>query len=269
MSDKPELAVPAGPRSTTEKMLSVRYWTDKLLSFSISRPAGFKFTPGHYARVGIGDSDGNRIWRPLSIVSDSREDHLEFFVILVPDGAFSGVLAQARVGDPVGCESLPFGFMTIDAFAPGKDLWLLASGTGLGPYLSILRDPATWQAFENVVVVHSVREAAELAYREEIAAIGKEISTGQAIDRVRYVPVVTREAAAGALPARIPQLIEDGRLERAAGLTLTPEDSRIMVCGNPDMARELRALLTGRGFKTNRRLAPGQLVFENYWQNKR
>jgi ferredoxin--NADP+ reductase len=159
-----------------------------------------------------------------------------------------------------------YGFLTIEHFAPGRDLWLLASGTGLGPFVSMLRDPATWAAFQTVVVVHSVRHADELAYRDEISAIAHRLSPSIAPARLAYVPVVTREPCVGALDARIPRLIDDGRLESAAGASLDPAHSRITVCGNPDLGRALRPQLTGRGFHVNRRGAPGQLAFENYWQ---
>jgi ferredoxin--NADP+ reductase len=130
----------------------------------------------------------------------------------------------------------------------------------------MLRDPTTWAAFETVIVAHSVRHADELAYRDEIAAITHGLSPSVAPERLTYVPVVTREPCAGALDVRIPRLIDDGRLESAAGVSLDPEHSRIMVCGNPELGRALRQQLTGRGFHVNRRGAPGQLAFENYWQ---
>jgi ferredoxin--NADP+ reductase len=206
------------------------------------------------------------VWRPFSVVSSAHDPHLEFFAVLVPGGGFSGPLSRTREGDTIRVEKTSYGFMTIDRFAPGKDLWLLASGTGLGPFLSILRDPATWQTYHNLVLVHSVRYGGELAYRDQIAAIPNEELLAASSAQLKYVPVVTREPWFGALAARIPQLIEDGRLEQAAGVKLDPRRSRIMVCGNPEMARELRRQLTVRGFRINRRAEPGQLAFENYWQ---
>jgi len=252
-------------RSTEETILAMRHWTPTLLSFRTSRAVGFHFTPGHYARLGLGDTEKNAVWRPLSIASAAHEEHLELFVVLGPGGSFSERLAKVRVGDVVRVEKASYGFLTIDHFAPGKDLWLLASGTGLGPFLSILRDPTTWRAFETVVVVHSVRYNAELAYRDEIAAVSLDKRLAASQRRLRYLPVVTRERGSDALSARIPQLIEEGRLEHGAGLELDPHHARIMVCGNPEMARELRHQLTARGFRTNRRGAPGHLAFENYW----
>ena len=259
---------PSGPRSTSETVLAVRHWAPGLLSFRTSRAAVFRFTPGHYARLGLSAANDAEVWRPFSIVSALRDAHLEFVATLVPGGAFSGALSNIRAGDPMRVGAASYGFMTIDGFAPGHDLWLLASGSGLGPFLSILRDPATWRAYENVVLVHSVRRAAELAYRDEIAAIPHEEGLSASPARLRYVPVVTREAWPGALAARIPQLIEDGRLEQAAGLKVDLQCSRVMVCGNPELAAALRAQLGARGFRASRRAAPGQIAFENYWQSK-
>ena len=255
----------ASARFTTETVLAIRHWTSNLLSFQTSRAPGFLFTPGHYARLGLDDAQGDVVWRPFSIVSGVHDHHLEFFAVLVPGGDFSVPLSKTSPGSAVRMDKTSYGFMTIAGFAPGKDLWLLASGTGLGPFVSILRDPATWQAYENVVLVHSVRHADELAYRDEIASISTAHTPVATPSRLRYVPVVTRESSAGALDARIPQLITDGRLERAAGVAIDLQRARIMVCGNPQMARELRAQLTLRGFRPNRRATPGELSFENYW----
>jgi ferredoxin--NADP+ reductase len=255
----------AGPRYTPETVVAVRHWTRSLLSFRTSRPAGFRFTPGHYTRLGLRAADGNVVWRPFSFASAAHEEHLEFLAVLVSGGEFSGLLAGIEESDTILMEKSSYGFLTIAQFAPGRDLWLLASGTGIGPYLSILRDAATWQAYDNLIVVHSVRYSSELAYRGEIAALVHEEILAASPDRLRYVPVVTRELVPGAFAARIPRLIEDGRLEQAAGVELDPRRSRIMVCGNPEMARELRRQFIDRGFRVNWRAMPGQLAFENYW----
>jgi ferredoxin--NADP+ reductase len=256
--------MPADLRYTEETVLTIRRWTNILLSFRTTRAPRFRFTPGHYARLGLGAAT-NVVWRPFSVASAVHDEYLEFFAVLVPGGDFSDLLSRISEGDAMRVEKGSYGFMTIDRFAPGKDLWLLASGTGLGPFLSILHDPATWQLYDTLIVVHSVRHAGELAYREEIAAIPDGDLLAASPDRLRYVAVVTRESFPGALPARIPRLIEDGRLEQAARIELDPQRSRIMVCGNPAMTRELRGLLTERGFRANRREAPGHLAFENYW----
>lgn len=259
------LAADRSRKWTAERVLSIHYWTPTLLSFRTTRCRGFRFTPGHYARIGLAAADGCVIWRPYSIASAAYDDILEFTAVLVPGGAFSARLEKLRVGDALMIEKASYGFLTVDQLAPGMDLWLLASGTGLGPFLSILRDPAVWHAFERLIVVHSVRHLPELAYRDEIAAIPGEDLFADARAQLRYLPVVTRDPGATELSDRIPILLADGRLEQAAGIPLDVASSRLMICGNPEMARELRRLLSTRGFATSRRGVPGQMAFENYW----
>jgi ferredoxin--NADP+ reductase len=250
---------------TSEAILSVHAWTPSLISFRTTRDRGFGFAPGQFARIGIATPTGGMVWRAYSIASAVHEDELEFFSVVIPGGKFTVRLASSRPGDRILVEKAAYGFLTLDRFAGGTDLWMIASGTGLGPFLSILRDPQAWSRFEKLVLVHSVRQPEELAYRDEIAMLGKQVPSEVERARLSYVPVVTRASCPDALPARIPQLIEDGRLERAAGVALDLERSRLMICGNPGMASDLRDQLTGRGFRTGRRNAPGQLAFENYW----
>jgi ferredoxin/flavodoxin---NADP+ reductase len=253
------------PKWTGESILSVRAWTPSLFSFRTTRARGFRFAPGQFARIGIATPTGGAVWRAYSIVSAAHDEHLEFFSVVIPDGKFTSRLATFRPGERIMVEKAAYGFLTLDRFAGGTDLWMIASGTGLGPFLSILHDPRTWSRFENLILVHSVRQSEELAYRDEIAALGKHALSSAQHARLSYVPVVTRVRFPDALPERIPQLIEDGRLEKAAGVGLDLERSRLMICGNPQMASDLRSQLTGRGFRAGRRNDPGQLAFENYW----
>lgn len=251
---------------TPERVLSLRYWTPTLLSFRTTRPAAFRFTPGHYTRLGLCVADASLddvVWRPYSLASAADADFLDFIAVLVPGGAFSEHLGQLKVGDTLRVDKASYGFLTVNQLAPGKDLWLLASGTGLGPFVSILRDPMVWRNFERLILVHSVRQAAELAWREDIAALPGAFPEAGAT--LSYIPVVTREPGATTLAERIPRLLADGRLEQAAASPLNLASSRLMVCGNPEMARELRELLSARGFATNRRGVPGQMAFEKYW----
>lgn len=264
-----EIAAPVGTptkaRWTPETLLHVHRWTETLLSFRISRPEAFRFTPGHYARVGLGSDADDIEWRPLSVVSSPAEGHLEFFAALVPNGAFSQRLAPLAPGAPVFLEKASYGFLTLDQLAPGRELWLLASGTGLGPFISILRDKHVWTAFERLLVVHSVRRSGELAYGDELRQLAADLSTTDHCPRFDYVPVVTREPCTGALSERITHLIENGRMEELCGLRLSKENSRLMVCGNPELVKDMRALLSARGFQAGRRGAPGQMAFEKYW----
>lgn len=255
-------AVAKAERWTAERILAVRAWTPKLRSLRISRPPGFRFTPGHYVRLGIDDGAGNIVWRPFSMVCGQDEAELEFVLVLVPGGEFSERLRPLAVGDAILIEKFGLGFLTLDQLAPGRDLWLLASGSGLGPFVSILRTPPLWRGFERIILAHSVRSAEELAYRDEIAALAAAPEAGS---RLNYLPVVTREAHPWALHARIPQLLERGELQQHAGTELDVTHSRVMVCGNPELTREMRALLAARGFQSSRRGVPGQMAFEKYW----
>lgn len=250
---------------TQEHVLAVRYWTPTMLSFSTTRYSGYRFTPGHYTRLGAVAASGEMVWRPYSIVSATYDDYLEFFATLVPGGEFSGVLASLKEGDVLHVDKASFGFLTVDQLAPGKDLWLLATGTGLGPMLSILRDPGVWSRFERLLVVHCVRRSDELAYREAILALADDPMLAEGGARLTYLPVVTRESGATPLNRRLPDLLSEGALESATGCAINVENARLMICGNPGMAAAMRKLLSQRGFVTNRRGILGQMAFENYW----
>ena len=253
---------------TTERVLSIRQWTPTLLSFRTTRYRGFRFTPGHYTRLGLGAADantGDTVWRPFSLASAAYDDFLEFIAVLVPGGAFSEQLKHLRAGDRLRVDKASYGFLTVDQLAPGKDLWMLSSGTGLGPFLSILRDPDVWQNYERLIVAHSVRHSSELIWRDEIAKIPKGELFAEAKATLSYLPIVTREPGMTKLTERIPLLLADGRLEDAAACPLSITTSRVLVCGNPEMTRELRHILSARSFVTNRRGVPGQMAFEKYW----
>ncbi len=253
-----------GEKWTSERVLSVRYWTPTLLSFRTTRYRAFRFTPGHYTRLGLG-ADDNIVWRPYSLASAAYEDFLEFIAVLVPGGTFSEKLQKLRVGDMLRVDKASYGFLTADQLAPGKDLWLLASGSGIGPFFSILRDPVVWKDYQRLIIVHSVRQSAELAWRNEIIALPDNTLFAEAKATFYYIPVITRESGASALTDRIPLLLADGRLQQVAATPLDVASSRVMVCGNPELVRELRQWLGSRGFATNRRGVPGQMAFEKYW----
>ena len=252
-------------RFTTERILAIQRWTPHLFSFRTTRDPAFRFVPGQFARLGLRKEDGEVVWRAYSMVSAPYDEHLEFYSIVVPDGEFTSRLAQLAEGDEILVERTNYGFLTTDRFVDGRDLWLLATGTGLAPYISILHDPATWSDYERIVLVHSVRCEAELAYRAELADLAEHPLVGGAAHKLRYIPVVTRERVHGALQDRITTLIENGELERIAGFPLDHERSRIMLCGNPQMVDDGRKLLNRLGYKLSRRAAPAHLVVENMW----
>ena len=174
-------------------------------------------------------------------------------------------ITQRREGDQLLVDRQAFGFLTLDRFPDGRDLWLLATGTGLAPFLSILQDFEVWERFETIKLVYSAREEKELAYRELIAGLAERDYLAEHAHKLQFIPVVTREQVPGCLGARITTLIENGELERAAGLELTPEHSRVMLCGNPQMIEDTRAVLKTRGMNLALTRKPGQIAVENYW----
>lgn len=250
---------------TRQRLLEVQTLTPNLFTLRTTRDPGFRFTAGQFARLGVRKPSGCIVWRAYSMVSAPHDEFLDFFSIVVPDGEFTSELSRLSVGDELLVEKQAFGFLTLDRFPDGRDLWLLATGTGIAPFLSILQDFEAWQRFERIVLVYSVRQQRELAYQQLIADLPQREYLEGLGDKLAYVPVVTREQVPGALHGRITQLIETGELERAAGLALSPEHSRIMLCGNPQMIEDTRAVLKTRDLQLALTRRPGQVAVENYW----
>lgn len=250
---------------TRQRLLEVQTLTSNLFTLRTTRDPGFRFTAGQFARLGVRKPSGCIVWRAYSMVSAPHDEFLDFFSIVVPDGEFTSELSRLKVGDELLVEKQAFGFLTLDRFPDGRDLWLLATGTGIAPFLSILQDFEAWQRFERIVLVYSVRQQRELAYQQLIADLPRREYLEGLGDKLTYVPVVTREQVPGALHGRITQLIETGELERAAGLALSPEHSRIMLCGNPQMIEDTRAVLKTRDLQLALTRRPGQVAVENYW----
>ncbi|BAU72502.1 ferredoxin--NADP reductase [Metapseudomonas furukawaii] len=250
---------------TRQTLLEVQTLTPSLFTLRTTRDAGFRFRAGQFARLGVTKPDGSVVWRAYSMVSAPHDEYLEFFSIVVPGGEFTSELSRLAVGDALLVDKQAFGFLTLDRFNDGRDLWLLATGTGLAPFLSILQDLEVWQRFSRIVLVYSVRQAAELAYQPLIEDLRHRDYLEGVADKLLYLPVVTRETVPGALHGRITTLIENGELERAAGLALTPEHSRVMLCGNPQMIEDTRAVLKARDMHLSLTRRPGQVAVENYW----
>lgn len=242
---------------------SLRRWTAALWSLTVARPPDLHFIPGHYLRLGLTAADGSVVWRPYSITSAPAAGHLEFLFSLVAGGPFSALLEQCHVGSPLLLDPRPQGLFLESQLAPGASLWFLATGSGIGPALALLREGSLLQRWNDVVVVHSVRHAAELACSADLA------TAAAGHPALHWLPVVTREPVAGTLQARIPQLVTTGQLQQAAGVALDPGTARVMVCGNPDFGRDMRTLLNERGFLPCRRGLAGSMLFESYWQPPR
>lgn len=239
-----------------------RRWGASLHSLLVDAPA-LAFTAGQFARLALPAPAASKepmIGRPYSFVNPpSRQPH-EFYFIILPEGPLSPRLAHLQAGETIWLAPRANGFFTIAETAQASSLWCLSTGTGIGPFLSMLRTEDPWAKFGNVVLVHSVRRAEELTYREEIGRIARERA-----DAFRYVPMVSREAHAEALAGRIPNAIEDGRLEARAGLALGAESSHAMLCGNPAMVDDVQKVLATRGMRRHRRREPGHITLETYW----
>ena len=245
-----------------ERVLSVHHWTDRLFSFTTTRDASLRFSNGHFTMIGL-RVDGKPLLRAYSIVSPNYADHLEFLSIKVPDGPLTSRLQHIQVGDTIIVGRKPTGTLLIDYLLPGKRLYLLATGTGLAPFLSVIRDPETYERYEQVVLIHGVRQVKELAYREYLSeTLTHDEFLGEMVQqKLLYYPTVTREPFVH--QGRIPQLLAEGQVAKDLGIpTLNPAEDRIMICGSPEMLRDLKALAEKLGFEEGNTSRPGAFVIE-------
>ncbi len=245
-----------------ERVLTVHHWTDRLFSFTTTRDTALRFSNGHFTMIGL-KVDGKPLLRAYSIASPNYAEHLEFLSIKVQDGPLTSRLQHIQPGDTVIVGKKPTGTLLIDYLLPAKRLYLLATGTGLAPFLSVIRDPETYEKFEQVVLVHGVREVKELAYRELLEhQLKQDEFLGEMVQQqFQYYPTVTREAFVH--QGRIPHVIDNGQLAKDLGLPdLNPAEDRVMICGSPEMLRDLKALCEKRGFAEGSTTRPGQFVIE-------
>ncbi|WP_460120687.1 ferredoxin--NADP reductase [Pseudomonas sp. S2_C03] len=250
---------------TQQTLLDVCPLTPNLFTLRTTRDPGFRFRAGQFARLGVSKPDGSTVWRAYSMVSSPFDEFLEFFSIVVPGGEFTSELSRLGVGDTLLVERQAFGYLTLDRFVDGRYLWLLATGTGVAPFLSILQDFEVWERFERILLVYSVREGAELAYQDLIAGLAQRDYLAEYAHKLQFIPTVTRESHAGALNGRITTLLDNGELERVAGVPMTAEHSRVMLCGNPQMIDDTRKLLKQRDMNLSLSRRPGQVAVETYW----
>lgn len=248
---------------TVETVRSVRHWNAHLFSFAITRPTSFRFRSGEFVMIGM-QGEGRPLLRAYSIASPSYAEELEFLSIKVPDGPLTSRLQLIEPDHEVYLGRKPTGTLVADALVPGSRLFLLSTGTGLAPFLSLIRDPDIYERFGQIIVVHSVRQVSDLAFREELEShlAGDPLVQDQALVQLSYVPTVTREDFH--THGRIDTLIDDGTLFR--GVTgparLDPGTDRVMMCGSMAMIRDLSARLEGLGFEEGSNAKPGQFVIE-------
>jgi ferredoxin/flavodoxin---NADP+ reductase len=243
------------------RVIENRRWTEALFSLRVEG-VGLSFEAGQFVRIALdlkeGDA-GSRVARPFSFINPPEDPVLEFFGIVVPEGPLSPRLARLAPGDALYVATNPAGFLVLSEVPQARSLWLISTGTGIAPFLSMLRTEAPWKRFESVVLVHAVRHARELVYQELIREIGLKRPS------LRYLTFVSRESHPESLAGRIPAAVRDGRLERAAGLELSPESAHVMLCGNPDMLKDATAALAERGMRKHRRRTPGHIAVESFW----
>lgn len=244
------------------KVVGKRQWTEDLFTLQVAAPE-VTFVAGQFGRLALPAPPGSKedmIGRPYSFVNSPHTQPHEFYFITLPGGPLSPQLAALQPGDPIWILPRANGFFSVSEIPPADVLWCLSTGTGVGPFLSILRTPDPWEKYRHAVLVHAVRFGNELTYRDEIASIGQTHPGA-----FTYVPVVSREVWPDALPGRITTLIADGRLEARAGIPLSPENSHVMLCGNPAMVEDAQKVLAERGMRRHRRKEPGHITVETYW----
>ncbi len=247
----------------SERVTRVHHWNDTLFSFQTTRDPTLRFRNGHFVMIGL-PVDGKPLLRAYSIASANHEEHLEFLSIKVPDGPLTSRLQHLKVGDTLLVGRKPVGTLVIDDLNPGRRLILLASGTGLAPFMSIVQDPETYERFEEVVLLHGVRLVSELAYRDFLTqTLPNDELLGELVKpALRYVPTVTREPFER--QGRVTELLNDDRADDVfGGRPLDPREDRVMICGGPAMLADLRAILDQRGFVASPQTGvPGDYVFE-------
>lgn len=275
-------------KSIRVKVIEVTRWAPTLLSFKVTRPDGFKFTAGQFVRLGIHGKDlqyfsqnhetklitsetqgqlvdlDGYVFRAYSVASSPYDEFIEFFSVVIPEGEFTSKVNHIQVGDSLLLNTAPFGYLTLARYQLPlpNDLWLLATGTGLAPFLSILKTIDVWQQYQRIILVYSARTSQELAYQAEIGSI-KSIYGDNGAAFV-FLPIVTREADYAGEKARIPNLILSGKLTQLVGQKLDKERSHVMVCGNPQMVEDTKEALKSIGLTMNRR-GEGNIAVENYW----
>ena len=247
----------------TERVLDVRHWNDSLFSFRTTRDASLRFENGHFVMLGL-PVDGKPLLRAYSIASANYEDHLEFFSIKVHNGPLTSRLQHLKPGDDIIISRKPVGTLVLHDLLPGKRLYLLSTGTGLAPFLSIIRDPHTYERFDKVVLVHGVRQVSDLAYHDYLThELPQHELVGESVRKqLVYYPTATREPFR--YNGRLTELINSGKLFADVSLpSFTPDDDRAMLCGSPSMLADTRHLLDARGFAASPHTGvPGHYVFE-------
>jgi ferredoxin--NADP+ reductase len=250
----------AAPASQT--VLEVHHWTDRLFSFKTTRDPGFRFENGQFVMIGL-PVNGRPLLRAYSLASANHEDWLEFFSIKVPNGPLTSILCDIKVGDQILVGSKPTGTLVQAALVPGKRLYLVSTGTGIAPFVSVIKDPNVYERFDKIVLIHGCRFVSELEYgRRQVEAVRNDEFLGEVVgDNLIYYPTVTREDFIH--QGRVTTLLENGTIARDTGLPmLNPAEDRVMICGSPAVLEDMCKLLDGMGFEEGALSKPGTYVIE-------
>ena len=255
-----EFPIPAGVFAQT--VVSVNHYTDRLFSFRITRPQSFRFRSGEFVMIGLPNAE-KPVFRAYSIASPAWDEELEFFSIKVPDGPLTQHLQKIQPGDTVLMRQKSTGTLVLDALTPGSRLWMISTGTGIAPFASLMRDPETYEKFEQVILTHTCRDVAELAYGEELARdLGADPLIGELVNG-RFVHHATTTREAFVRMGRITTLIETGQLFKDTGTSpFNPATDRVMICGSMGMLQEHKALCEAAGMTEGSNSEPGQFVIE-------
>ena len=254
---------PAKILPDAQTVTSVTHWTDTLFSFRVTRPRSLRFRSGEFVMIGLLKDDGKPLLRAYSIASPSWDDELEFYSIKVPDGPLTSRLQKIEAGDQIILRPKPVGTLVLDALLPGKRLWMICTGTGVAPFASLLRDPETWESYDQVILAHTCRTGAELAYGAGIVdALPGDPLIGDLVgDKLRYYPTTTREPSK--IEGRISDHIRDGRLFRALGTPpWAPDTDRVMICGNLALNKDIMGLCEAHGLGEGANSDPKHFVVE-------
>lgn len=246
-----------------QTVTAVTHWTDRLFSFRVTRPRSLRFRSGEFVMIGLPDERGRPILRAYSIASPAWAEELEFYSIKVPDGPLTSRLQHIRPGDRIILRPKPVGTLVLDALRPGRRLWFFATGTGIAPFASLLRDPDTWERFEQVILMHTCRKVAELEYgRRLVEALPEDPLVGELVGgRLLYYPSATQEPFVRT--GRITDNLRSGKVFADLGIApITPAEDRAMVCGSLAFNLEMKALLEGWGLREGANSEPGDYVVE-------
>nr|WP_162302470.1 ferredoxin--NADP reductase [Tabrizicola thermarum] len=264
MTEAMLMNAPAKPHlPDAQTVTQVRHWTDRLFSFRVSRPATLRFRSGEFVMIGLLNDDGKPLLRAYSIASPSWDEELEFYSIKVPDGPLTSRLQHIQPGDEIILRPKPVGTLVIDALLPGKRLWFLATGTGIAPFASLMRDPEVYEKFDQVIMMHTCREVAELEYgRQLVESLKDDPLIGEMVQgKLRYYPTTTREAFHHM--GRVTDNLASGKVFADLGLPrMNPAEDRAMVCGSLAFNLDVKAILEGFGLREGANSDPKEFVVE-------